>query len=238
MIPHRPNINTSLGGPTRRALTLVEMMLVLAVLAVIAAITWPGIHRSLINQKMDEATEMVRIHLGRTRNYAIDSVLIYEFRYEPDGNRFVIVPHEPLGDLSGTTNIDPLGQVSQGSPADQLVRVAGVLRNGVRFTSVVNNDAVELGIPEIKPPPVPLADWQIEGLPNSDELRGVGWSEPMLFYPDGSAQQSVLRLEDQYGQQMEISVRGLTGALSPMGAIRIPAYPHRGRRTSLHPCNR
>ena len=30
----------------------------------------------------------------------------------------------------------------------------------------------------------------------------------------------------------------LPAELSGPGAIRIPAYPHRGRRTSLHPCNR
>ena len=152
--------------------------------------------------------------MARTRNYAIDSVLIYEFRYEPGGNRFVIVPHEPVEILSEQTNIDPQGQVSLGSSADQLVRVGGTLRAGVQFAVAVNDDAENLGIPVITPPPVPLADWQIQGLPNADELSGVAWSEPMLFYPDGSAQQSILRLEDEYGQSVEISVRGLTGVVS------------------------
>ena len=30
---------------------------------------------------------MVRVNLAKTRNLAVDSVLIYEFRYEPGGNR-------------------------------------------------------------------------------------------------------------------------------------------------------
>lgn len=214
MISHRTLAKSFPSQPARRALTLVEMMLVLAVLAIMAAITWPGLQRAWVDHKVDEATEMVRTHLARTRNYAIDSVLIYEFRYEPGGNRFVVVPHEPVEILSEQTNIDPQGQVSLGSSADQLVRVGGTLRAGVQFAVAVNDDAENLGIPVITPPPVPLADWQIQGLPNADELSGVAWSEPMLFYPDGSAQQSILRLEDEYGQSVEISVRGLTGVVS------------------------
>lgn len=214
MLSRRRNSSPSKCPHARRALTLVEMLLVLGVLAVMAAITWPGLQRAWVKQSLDEATEMVRIHLARTRNYAIDSVLIYEFRYEPGGNRFVVVPHEPVEILSEQTNIDPQGQVSEGSSADQLIRMGGILPDGVRFAEVINEEAVKLGQPEIKPPPVPIADWQLQGLPNADELSGVAWSEPMLFYPDGSAQQAVLRVEDEYEQRVEISVRGLTGAVS------------------------
>lgn len=225
MISHPPASKPLRSRPPRRGLTLVEMLLVLTILVVIAAISWPGLQRAWVDHKIKEATEMVRTNLAKTRNIAVDAVLIYEFRYEPGGNRFLIVPHEPNGFLSeqgAQTQSDPQGQVnsqerganSQGEAvgSDQLTRIAGMVREGVRFTTVVE-DTASLGIPEIEQS-VPVADWQLEGLPMADELNGVTWSEPILFFPDGSAQQSRLRLEDESGQLMELSVRGLTGAVT------------------------
>ena len=192
-----------------RGFTLVEMVLVLAILGVIVGITWPNLQRFLMDQRISEATEMVRAHLGGTRNKAIDAMLIYEFRYEVGGNRFLVVPHEAY-DLEATTAaVDAQGQVATG---DQLYRYAGILRDGVKF-AVATVDLSDLGIPVIEEV-VPIADWQLQGLPAADELAGAKWSNPILFYPDGSANQSALRLEDEFGHQMQITVRGLTGTVS------------------------
>lgn len=188
-------------------MTLVEMLLVLTILGVMAGIAWPNLHRFWAEQKIQEATEMVRAHLAGTRNKAIDAVLIYEFRYEIGGNRFMVVPHEAYQLESAA--VDAQGQLTSG---DQLYRFAGTLRKGVVF-SVTTNDLSDLGIPVIEEV-VPVAEWQLQGLPDAGELAGLNWSSPILFYPDGSAAQSVLRIEDEAGQEMELKVRGLTGAVS------------------------
>jgi hypothetical protein len=185
---------------------MVEMLLVLTILGVMAAISWPNLHRFMVDQKLKEATEMVRTQLAGTRNKAIDAVLIYEFRYETDGNRFLVIPHESY--QIPTAVVDAQGQLSSG---DQMYRAAGILRNGVVFAPAV--DMSSLGIPVIEVS-VPVDDWQLEGLPGADELSGLKWSNPILFYPDGSAAESVLRLQDEVGQLMEISIRGLTAAVS------------------------
>lgn len=212
MIAYRPIPHLEDRRTPRPGFTLVEMMLVLAVLGVIAAITWPGLHRVWSDHKIQEATEMVRTNLAKTRNLAVDSVLIYEFRYEPGGNHFLVVPHEPSDFLSDESNVDPQGQAVQANASDQLTRIAGVLREGVQFTSVTEESA-SLGIPEAEQYS-PVAEWQLDGLSMAEELKDVNWSEAILFYPDGSAQQGYLRVKDQYGQVMELSVRGLTGAVT------------------------
>lgn len=194
----------------RHGITLVEVLLVLAVLGAMAAISYPNLHRFMSDQKIQEATEMVRTHLAGTRNKAIDAVLIYQFRYEPGGNRFLVIPHEP--DSTQTAGaVDAQGQVSSG---DTLYRFAGMLRPGVKFI-VPTSGLSELGIPVVETP-VPVADWQIQGLvlPDGSNLAGANWSEPILFYPDGSAADSFLRLEDETGHIMELTVRGLTAAVS------------------------
>jgi prepilin-type N-terminal cleavage/methylation domain-containing protein len=193
----------------RQGITLVEMLLVLAILGVMAAISYPNLQRFMSDQKIKEATEMVRKHLAGTRNKAIDAVLIYEFRYEPGGNRFLVIPHEQ--DQAPTSTVNPQGQVASG---DGLYRFAGVLRPGVQF-AVPKVELTDLGIPVVETP-VPVADWQIQGLmlPDGGELGGAKWSDPILFYPDGSAAQSMFRLEDEAGKIMEITVRGLTGSVS------------------------
>lgn len=192
-----------------------EMLLVLAILGVMAAISYPSLHRFMVDQKIQEATEMVRTHLAGTRNKAIDAVLVYEFRYEPGGNRFLVIPHEQ-DQMQSAAPVTTQGQVATG---DQLYRFAGMLRPGVMF-AVASVDLSDLWIPVVETP-VPVADWQIQGLvlPDGSDLGGAKWSDPILFYPDGSADQSMFRLQDESGQVMEITVRGLTAAVSA-GVVR------------------
>lgn len=199
----------------RHGITLVEMLLVLAVLGVMAAISYPNLHRFMADQKIQEATEMVRTHLAGTRNKAIDATLIYEFRYEPSGNKFLVIPHEPDQAQTGAA-IGAQGQVASG---DTLYRFAGVLRPGVTF-AVPTAALSELGIPVVETP-VPIADWQIQGLvlPDGSNLAGANWSEPILFYPDGSAAESMFRLQDETGHIMEVKVRGLTAAVSVIPVV-------------------
>ncbi len=194
--------------PTRAGFTLIEMLLVLGVLAVIAAISYPGLQRMWTDHKIQEAAEMVRSNLAGTRNKSIDAVLIYEFRYELGGTHFLVIPHEP----DRFESDDPADALGQSGNGGELYRAVGELRPDVIFAAVVK-DTSSLGIPVIEQEQ-PIAQWQIAGLPEADQLKGLRWSAPLLFYPDGSAMQSVLRLEDESGQQMELTVRGLTGAVS------------------------
>jgi hypothetical protein len=40
------------------------------------------------------------------------------------------------------------------------------------------------------------------------------WSEPILFYPDGTATSARLVLKNEHGRSIELTLRGLTGVVS------------------------
>ncbi len=52
-------------------------------------------------------------------------------------------------------------------------------------------------------------------LPPLDETEGVaGWSWPVYFYPDGTADSASICLENEQGRRIEVRLRGLTGVVT------------------------
>ncbi|MFQ5732327.1 MAG: prepilin-type N-terminal cleavage/methylation domain-containing protein, partial [Planctomycetaceae bacterium] len=60
----------------RRAFTLMEILLVLAVMLVLAGVAYFSMSNAYARRDIDEAVEEVRKELSRTRNYAVDSALM------------------------------------------------------------------------------------------------------------------------------------------------------------------
>ena len=59
---------------------------------------------------------------------------------------------------------------------------------------------------------VPLQ--RLTGFSEADELAVISWSEPVLFFPDGSATDTEIELNNVDGRTVQLCVRGLTGAAS------------------------
>lgn len=174
-------------GVERGGFTLLEMVLALAVLAAVAAITWPAVQRVYADHAVKQAAERIRVELATARVKAIDSGLAYQFRYEPGGRRFVLMPYEQEMSESGS---------------DLPYKESGFLEQGLAFYPP---DALLSGTEEVP------ADW-FQGLPDAQELAGASWSLPLLFFPDGTAQDSGLIVADQKGHVVPIALRGLTGS--------------------------
>ena len=71
--------------------------------------------------------------------------------------------------------------------------------------STTSEDLSDLGV---------ISDDFLMGLPGSLELSSVSWSQPILFYPDGTAVSAAFNVVDTKKQFVRISVRELTGAVS------------------------
>lgn len=191
------------GGRLRGGFTLVEVLLVLVILAIVAGIVWPLLDGAFSKNRIEKTAADVYSELASARNHAIETGLIYQFRFEPNGRRYLVIPYEQDAD-------DLAAEEGGGNGAVRRPRVAGELPEGVLF-SVEEDDAggglSEMSTGKISPE-------LLSGLRDADELRDVNWSPPILFFTDGSSQSARFIVKDEKSQMMRFSVRELTGAVS------------------------
>ena len=188
----------------RSGFTLMEILLVLAVIAVFASMTLPSVMRMFGQQKLSSSAETVREAIALARFRAIDSGLIYQFCCEVNGANFVVVPFEPDHAVSQTG--------SQTAGVVLAKRHAGILPKGITFRSEHSGSAGSslngLG-------PIKLSPQSLDGIPNAGNLAGLNWAMPILFKPDGSASlDTELTVSDTHSQQIRLQVRAFTGAVS------------------------
>ncbi len=181
---------------TRRGYTFVEVLLVLALLAVLAGLAWPSVLRFRNEQSIKDAAERVRSELDRTRFRAIESGIAYQFRYETDGRRFIAVPAEREATVASTT------ASIQSSP--NLKVYAGEIIEGLTFGPAP--DAPRVGEKL-------SAEW-LNGLPESAVLQQANWSPAIVYYADGTGTKSEFRVLDETRRFIDVTVRDLTGMAS------------------------
>ena len=170
--------------------TLIEVLLALAIILTLAAVSWTPLLTSWSEHRLKAATEDVRSVLAGTRIRSLESDTIWQFRYEPGGDHYVRIPYKQTGEESDTT-LD--GQMSL------------VLPEGITFSE---EDRLTTATRE------PLSAKDLEGLPNSGELNGVSWSAPILFFPDGSATAISFQVIDEQAGERTVTLRDLTGGVS------------------------
>ena len=73
---------------TRRGFTLIEVLLVLALMAVIAAMAWPALRSPFAGRRLHAAADQVRSEWFQARVEAMRSGHVYAFRYQVGGDRF------------------------------------------------------------------------------------------------------------------------------------------------------
>ena len=169
--------------------TLVEVLVVLALLATIAAVVAPAALRVFDGYGLKQSAEAVRDDLTRARLSAVQEGVEYHFRTEPGGARWVVIPGERE-------------RAAPDAPPTYVPVRSGTLSAGVTFLSAA---------------PAGLAGGTLdpalfEGLPDAQALAGLNWADPLVFLPDGTAERGIVTMTDEEGLAVRIAVRSLTGA--------------------------
>jgi prepilin-type N-terminal cleavage/methylation domain-containing protein len=188
----------------RRGYTLSEVLLVLGVIAGVAALAQPALRSSLGDSRLRSAARQVRTELAKTRLKAMQSGLAQCFRYQLDHSRFEVIPADTIAnDLNGSANSD-----------DTAIHSAAALEQ----TAGTQNASPGLQ-PEMEPAAAKVVQQDLpDGVmfgPIEEHLTAAvdeeGWSDPIVFYPNGRAADATIRLRGERGAVVDVSLRGLTG---------------------------
>ncbi|WP_237226005.1 prepilin-type N-terminal cleavage/methylation domain-containing protein [Rubinisphaera sp. JC750] len=172
----------------RPGFTLLELALVLAILGTLMAISWPLVLNAYADQDLKQAAQNVRIQLLSTRNRAIRAGEIYQFRVEPGGTGYFSVSYAMEEFQS---------QQADGGTALQ----QGQLPEGLQFVPAPESPLLSERI----------STGSLSGFVSFRELAGTEWSQPFLFFPDGTAQQLSFRVMDSDQKFVTLSIHQLTG---------------------------
>ncbi|MCX7427879.1 MAG: prepilin-type N-terminal cleavage/methylation domain-containing protein [Planctomycetia bacterium] len=198
--------NMDLSPSSPRGYTLVEMLIILAVLVLMAGVAWPVLRAPWRRTQVEDAANHARVTLARVRVKAIESGTAWQFCFLPGTGLFAYRPVVPGRDARRMAEAGP----SQDSLDEETVE--GELPHGVffrdprereTFNSLDTSDAAPLPAEEIS------------------RLDAADWSEPILFYPNGRAANARLELQGPKGLSVDVTLRGLTG-MAKVGKLQRP----------------
>lgn len=185
----------------RPGFTLMEMLLVLAILAVIGAMAWPSIRNLLEAETIRQAAGQVRNCWGKARVLAMKTGRIYAFQYKPGSVEYRLQVWYAADDqLEASDGSGPVVTPS-GIGGQNLPQAAGEgeqrLPEGISFSAGQTSDTRGAQVAAEK-----------MSKASGEELS---WSSPIFFYPDGTASAAEVVLAGQDNRLMQLDLRGLTG---------------------------
>jgi prepilin-type N-terminal cleavage/methylation domain-containing protein len=197
----------------RRGYTLLELLLVLAILVIVASAVTPVVVARMSEYRLKQAAEMTRIALSATRIHAIDASSSCQFRFEPGGRRYLSVPTD--GDAVSAPNGS---QQPSGGTGKRTGVESGQLPEDLSFQIVATPVPGNPAAPAAVMPATPANDsaWSsaIAKIPNAPDYTSAVWSPPIVFRSDGTAVESALDIVDKHGDGYHITVRELTGEVT------------------------
>ena len=201
-----PSANCDL--PIRRGYTLLEMLILVALLALVAGLSWPSLRRLSQKRELLESARQIRVELLRTRLEAIESGTARQFRYQLGSGLFESTPFSAADTIQAGDAWEEDAELPPGSLSD-----LGPVDQGS------DSDGDETGLPPgvffVSPDSDPQA---VTETAIEDVDSNLQWSAPILFYPNGRTLNARLELSNG-GHAVDITLRGLTGT-ARIGQVR------------------
>ena len=202
---------------SRSAYTLLEVLLVMALLVALAGMAVPVMYGPLENHRLRRSADIIRTEWTKARVRAMESGQTYVFRYVPSGTQYAVLPlssqedyvEASLAALSGTESAPPgAAPLPLGNPAE------GTSAEGTRLSELP--ESVSFASSET------VVDLRGELLAAQDTSEMAGdaqWSSPIYFYPDGTTSTARLVLGNQRQRYVVLTLRGLTGMIQVSGLL-------------------
>lgn len=184
-------------APRPRAFTLLEMVVVLAVVVLTAAVAWPALRRSLDDAQLVDSAKLVRTTLARARLAAMESGRGRWFRYQPLGRKFEVADSPPRDQRDA----------QEDSPLVRSEAERGELPEGVWFAAPDDEPPLAAGPAGSAEAVSPQPRREASEIAQAETT----WSEPIEFRPDGRARDARIALTSGSRRVATAWLRGLTG---------------------------
>lgn len=174
----------------RGAFTLLEMMLVMALIVMLAALVVPSIRGFYKGEKLMAATDGVRAAAAQARLYAIDEGIPYRLSVVPGRGNYRAAP-------------DNANLWNQGSDGEYPT-VEGVVPNDIALRVQSQGQSVSVDSEGES-----AVSFEVGDVPED------AWSVAAVFRPDGTADRTVeIICSTANSLPLSITLRGLTGTTS------------------------
>ncbi|MCA9133025.1 MAG: prepilin-type N-terminal cleavage/methylation domain-containing protein [Planctomycetales bacterium] len=211
-------------NPLRPAFTLLELMLVLAIIGMIGAIMVPKLDQVFERQKLQGAANSIRLAWDTARLEAMRTGQSQVFNCQPGSGSYTIQPLVLTSDVAtaaaGATVMLNGGNLVE-TQANGLWTAAQPeqsegqqLDDNILFVSC--NVAGEMRAYTV------AQDAQVTG---GGELNTQNAGQAVIFYPDGSTSTAEVRLQNTRGDVRGVQIRGLTGHCRVVDIGNVPSTP-------------
>jgi prepilin-type N-terminal cleavage/methylation domain-containing protein len=187
----------SRGSVVRRrpSYTLLELVLVIALLGILTAISYPSLDSMYGHYQVAAAADMVRARWAEARARALDEGQAYRFAVIPNQGNFRVAP-DGADYWSGSNNPSP------NSDSPPLILEEN-LPKGVRFVTTTDAQSGDNSLPNIDTPP------------DSGSGDSSKWTKVVTFLPDGRASDNVqIVFQTRGARPLQMKLRGLTGVVT------------------------
>jgi len=174
---------------TRRGYTLLELVLVLGVLGISAAIAVPSVRSMFGNSRQVAAADMIKARWADARSFAREQGKPYRFALVDGTGAFRVAP-----DSSEFWDGAPGATPEANTDGQQCSVIDGSLPREVKFSSAGNDAQSTQAAPQ----------------------DGGAWANAIVFLPDGTARQdaTVAFVETGNTRPLYLKLHGNTGATS------------------------
>lgn len=194
--------------PTKRGFSLVELMIVLAIMVTLAAIALPNLQRSFQRNELRDAGRLLQETLGEFRHEAMQSGRPLYVQIGWESNTLRVLQEASLAKASELETAAVGGEPRDGSSQEWETREIQ-LATDVRFQPRVGRMGLA---PDV---PTQASADQSE----SSIASAVSWSKPLVILPDGSVEEVQFWLELDRRWQCPVLWRGATGQLE-IGSVQ------------------
>jgi Tfp pilus assembly protein FimT len=202
VIGHSPAIGHSCGHSRRRGITLVELLLALAIIVALTSLAVPAVGRAWERYRVRQAADLMRAAFAHGHVEAMRTGQIQVMRLEIGGSKYYLQPWMAGDEV---INVSADEAYEQSTPQYQAEPVAEKhLPEDVTFAMAeakFDSRAME-----------------IEAEASKQQTALTQWSQPILFYPDGTSSQAKVTVANERGEAMQVTLRKLTG-LSTLGEM-------------------